>query len=78
MADILICHTGKSTGVSDSIRRGYFAFSCASLMVRGVWCMLAYCHGLQGHVDGAEPSLMLLGKQRQSQHSFAKRFFPNT
>ncbi len=57
MTDILTFHRRKSTCVNYFSL--FFTFSCFSFSVL-VLCRLSHCHGLLGHLNKTEPSLMLL------------------
>ncbi len=45
------------SGAINKITDGWIPFSCFSLRVL-LLCMLAHCHGLLGHLNRSEPSLM--------------------
>lgn len=49
----MTCHSRKCTDVINNFNDGCFPFGCAR-------CILAHWHGLLGHLNGAEPSLVLL------------------
>lgn len=57
--DILIHHCRKSKGVNNKTNDGWITFICIDFRVL-VFCFLAHCHSLLGHLNRTEPSLMLL------------------
>lgn len=57
LANILSCHSRESAGVINNMTKGCIRCPRSSALVL---CMLAYWHGLLGHWNGMEPSLMIL------------------